>query len=163
MVIFTSVFLLKSFSVDTDKVGYIMAIALTAYIFITIPIGILADRKYGEKEMLIIGFIITAVSTLWFALNENSSIYVLAGLIFLTRVGAAFVQTMGETYFFKHIDGQDANLIAAFRALYPFSSLIAPIVVAPVLFVYSYRGVFAALSIIVLFGVYFAMRIKDTK
>ncbi len=163
MVIFTSVYLNSAFGMDTDKVGYIMAIALTAYVFLTIPLGYLADKKYGEKEMLIIGFIIISLSTFAFALNSSPSFIVIALIIFATRVGASFVQTMTESYFFKHIDGGDADLIVAFRALYPIGSIVAPLVAAPVLFVYGYKEVFLLTSVLMLAGVYFSLRIKDTK
>ncbi len=164
MVIYTAVYLHEVFSMSNDKIGYVTAIALMAYVFFVIPLGRLADKKYGEKEMLIIGMLIMGASTIAFALNNFNDFYVIATLLFLTRVGASFVQTMTETYFFKLIDAKDADLIGAFRAMYPLSSVIAPLFAFPFIKYMSFSSLFLALGLSVLFlGIYFASKIEDTK
>ena len=47
-----------------DYVGILMPIALLPFVFLPYKIGELADRKYGEKEFMIIGLIIMAISLL---------------------------------------------------------------------------------------------------
>ena len=47
-----------------DYIGILMPIALLPFIFLPYKVGELADRKYGEKEFMIIGLIIMAISLL---------------------------------------------------------------------------------------------------
>ena len=163
MVIYTSVHLRETFNIPYEKIGLIFAIMLLPFVFLTVPLGKVADKILGEKEMLIAGLIIMSLSTFFFAINQNPSVFVIAGLLFLTRIGAATVQAMTETYFFKLVDGKDADLISAFRAMYPAASIIAPLLASPILFYYSFKELYIFLAMVVFAGVYFASKIKDTK
>ncbi len=162
MVIYTSVYLKNVLAIPYDRIGFIFAFMLLPFAFMTVPLGKLADTKYGEKEMLLAGLIVTAIFTALFALMPYHSVFVIAGLLFGTRVGASMVQTMTETYFFKQVDGKDTDLISAFRAMYPLASIIAPLMASPILFFASFKELFLFLSVIVFSGVFFALRIKDT-
>ncbi len=163
MVIYTSLYLKEVAKLPFDKIGLIFAIMLLPFVFITVPLGRIADKVLGEQEMLIAGFAIMAISTFLFAINENYSWIVLALLLFGTRVGAATVQTMTETYFFKLVDGKDADLISAFRSMYPISSVIAPLLAAPILYFAGYKELYIMLALVSFFGIYFAFKIEDTK
>ncbi len=163
MVIYTSIYLREYFSLPYDKIGLIFAFALLPFVIFTVPLGRIADKKLGEQELMIIGFIIMSIATFLFALNNNSSIIIIALLLFATRVGAAFVQTMTETYFFKLVDGKDADLISAFRSMYPIASIIAPLVAGPVLYYASFKDLYVFLALISFAGILFAVNITDTK
>ncbi len=163
MVIYTSVYLHETLNWSFDKIGLALAIALLPFAIFTVPLGKLADEKFGEQEMLIIGFIIMGAATVLFGLLKLNEFAIVASVLFATRVGASMVQTMTETYFFKLVDGKDADLISAFRAMYPLSSVIAPLLAAPVLFVSNFNILFALLGLVTFSGVYFALQIEDTK
>ncbi len=163
MVIYTSVYLRDVLDIPYDVIGFIFAFMLLPFTFMTLPLGRLADKKYGEKEILILGLIVMAFFTALFGISTSSSVFVLAGILFGTRVGAAAAQSMSETYFFKMVDGKDTDLISAFRAMYPLASIIAPLTASPILFFASFRELFLFLAIVVLSGVYFAAKIEDTK
>lgn len=47
-----------------DYIGILMPIALLPFVFLPYKVGELADKKYGEKEFMIIGLIIMAISLL---------------------------------------------------------------------------------------------------
>jgi len=47
--------------------------------------------------------------------------------------------------------------------MYPLSSVIAPLLAAPVLFVSNFNTLFALLGLVTFLGVYFALQIEDTK
>ena len=163
MVIYTSVFLRDVFNISYKEIGIIFAIMLTPFVFLTVPLGKIADKYLGEKEILITGFVIMSIATFIFAINNNPSIYALAAILFLTRIGAAATQAMTESYFFKKIDGKDVDILSAFRAMYPLANIIGPIAVSPILFFASFRWVYIFLAVFTLLGVYFAYKIHDTK
>ncbi len=163
MVIYTSVYLKEEMGLAYDKIGLIFAFMLVPFVVFTVPLGKIADKKLGEQELMMSGFIISAVSTLAFALNNSNSAWLVATLLFFTRVGASFIQTMTETYFFKLVDGKDTDLIGAFRALYPISSIVAPLLASPILFLADFKALYIFLSLVTLSGLYFSAKITDTK
>jgi len=162
MVIYTSVYLREVFKVPYSQIGFVFAIMLLPFVFLTVPLGKIADKKLGEQELMIAGFVIMSFATILFGINTVPSIYVLAGILFLTRIGASMVQTMTETYFFKLVDAEDADTISAFRALYPLSSIAAPLVASPVLFFASFHELYILLGMFSFLGVLFASKIHDT-
>ncbi len=163
MVIYTSVYLREFFNMPYDKIGLIFAFALLPFVFLTVPLGKIADKILGEQEIMIAGFAIMAIATFFFAINENPSLYIIALLLFATRIGASFVQTMTETYFFKLIDGKDADMISAFRAMYPLASIAAPLIAGQILFYANFRELYVFLALFSFVGIFFALKITDTK
>ena len=95
-----------------DKIGIIFTIVLLPYMLFEFPLGKLADRWLGEKEFLIIGFVIMAGATGALTFITSTSIVVWTIALFMTRVGGSFTEIMSETYFFKQIDDGDVNIIS---------------------------------------------------
>ena len=83
--------------------------------------------KLGKKDILIAGLVIMGISTLFLPfLGQNVVAWTL--LLFLTRCGAALVEIMTESYFFKHAKGKNSNIIGFFRTAVPTSYIVAPVV-----------------------------------
>ncbi len=163
MVIYTAVYLKEYLHYSYEFIGLALSVALLPFVFITVPLGHIADKYIGEKEMLTVGFIIMGIATFVFAKTASlGALWVLFSLFF-TRVGAATVQAMTESYFFKQIDGKDADLISAFRALYPLTSILAPLFAAIVLAISDLSLLFFVLSFVCIFAIVFSLRIKDSK
>ena len=166
MIIYTPLYLYKTLGIPLREiVGIITPIALIPFVLFQVVMGRLADRKWGEQEMLIGGFIIMAITTAGLAFVTSTNIYLWALLLFLTRVGASAVETMSETYFFKQVDGSDTHIITLFRNMGPLSFLVAPIVATMLLTIFNigYNYLFLVLGILMLLGVYYGLIIKDTK
>jgi len=163
MIIYAPIHLHNNIGFDWPEIGLMFTFMLLPYIILEIPAGYLADRKYGEKELLILGFIILSGSTMSLAFITSPVFIVWATLLFLTRVGASFVEVMTETYFFKKVSKDDANLISFFRITQPFSFVIAPIIASVALLFIDLRLSFLILGILVLTGIFFALRIEDTR
>ena len=163
MIIYTPIYLSEYMHFAWGEIGIIFGIMLLPFIFLKFPLGEMADKRYGEKEMLIIGFLITAFSTASLSfLGTGSTIFIWAILLFVTRVGAAAIEVMTETYFFKKIEASDMGLISLFRHTKPLAFVFGTISASAFLFLIDIKYLFLALGIIMLSGIYFALRIEDT-
>ena len=163
MVIYTPIYLHEYLHFGWEKIGIIFTIMLLPFVLLDYPLGRLSD-KMGEKKMLITGFIITIISTLLIPFIHAPILIVFAILLFFTRVGAATVEIMAESYFFKEITERDADVISFFRNTYPLSFIIGPLFAIPVLlFVPSFKYLFIVLTIFLLIGLWITLRLKDIK
>jgi MFS family permease len=129
-------------------------LALIPFFLIQLPLGRLADKRHDEREFLVIGFALLALATMLLSFITSENFILWAGLIALGRVGAAIVQIMTETYFYKQIDASNVNLISMFRSLRPVGTICAPLVATiALLFIASYQYLFLILGIIILIGI----------
>lgn len=164
MIIYTPIYLHTQIGLPMSQIlGIIMPIALLPFIIFPYFLGNLADKKYGEKEMLFIGFLIIIISTAALSFIDSTIALVWAGALLLTRIGATFIETMAEVYFFKQIDASSAHIISFFRNMSSFSYLISPVIASAFLSVFDYRFIFLGLSIIMLIGLRYSFILKDTK
>src|SRR3972149_2289795 len=102
-------------------------IMLLPFVIVQYPLGKLAD-KIGEKELLNIGIIVMSFATLAIPFLGSANFFLWAGVLFLTRVGAAMVEAMTEIYFFKKINTEDSEVISFFRNTYPVAFIFAPLI-----------------------------------
>ncbi|MBP6856450.1 MAG: MFS transporter [Candidatus Pacebacteria bacterium] len=163
MVVFSPLYLVNELGATWTEVGIIFTIMLLPFALFEYPFGKIADKKIGEKELLILGFLIISISTVLFAFSPGASLVILTLILFLTRTGASMVEIMSETYFFKKVDESDSELISIFRYTAPLAYLVGPLTATVLLQVATYQTLFALLSIIMLTGIYFSYEIKDTK
>lgn len=163
MIIYTTLYLHDTMKFSWQSIGSIYAFMLLPFVLLSYPLGKLSD-KLGEKKILIIGFIIWILATLSIPLITLPIAWVFAIVLFLTRVGAATVEVMSESYFFKIVKEEDADEIAFFRNTRAVSFLIAP-AIATVLLLYlpSFVYLFYVLGAILLIGLLVTLRIKDVK
>ncbi len=168
MVIYMPIFLHQYVGFSWQDIGVIFTIMLLPFMLFELPIGTLADKKYGEKEILILGFTIMAVATFSIPLLHTKILLAWAGLLFLTRVGASFVEITSESYFFKHVNEKNTGLISLFRMTKPIAYIIAPAVVVSTLYFFTikntpYGYIFSILGVLMLVGVRYGLKLKDTK
>ena len=162
MVIYSPLYLLHQ-GFTWDQIGIIFSIMLLPFLFLELPLGKIADRWLGEKEILVIGFIILGVSTIALAFINSSSLAVWATALLMTRVGASCIEIMSETYFFKQIHKNEAPIISLFRFARPVSLLIAPIIAAFAILVTGETAAFLILGLLMLFGLRFVYPLIDTR
>ena len=134
-----------------------------AYVLLEYVIGYIADKWIGEKEMMALGFVIMAVSTSWFTFLTEPLVIVWVLAMFMTRVGASFVETTTESYFFKHTDGHDSVLISFFRLTRPLSIAIGSLLGSLTLYLLPIQLIFVVLGFLMIPGIFFTMALKDTK
>ncbi|QQR64467.1 MFS transporter [Candidatus Kaiserbacteria bacterium] len=163
MVIYTPLYLTNVIGLSWDEVGSILFVGLMAYVFLEYAIGKVADTYIGEKEMMAFGFAVIAMATASFVFLDNSSIPLWMTAMFLTRVGASFIEVTTESYFFKHTAGKDTNVISLFRITRPLSYVVGPVLGVLTLHFFSFSFLFVILGTLMIPGLFFAMALKDTK
>ncbi len=163
MTIYTPLYLHEHMGFDWSQIGIIFTIMLIPFVLFELPAGKLADTKFGEKEMLTIGFLIIAISTASIVLITKPIFWLWALVLFITRIGASMVEIMTETHFFKHVDGTDTNIIGFFRNNRPIAYIIAPLLASAILYFIEFKYLFLVLGMIMFIGIYHTSNIKDTK
>ena len=163
MTIYIPLYLHEHVGFSWSELGPIFSVMLLPFLLIEAPLGRVADKLLGEKELLIAGFCVMALATSSIYFFTAHSLALWAGILFLTRVGAAMVEVMTETYFFKKVDGGDAAIVGLNRTVRPFAGMIAPLVTTGLLAFISLPTLFLTLGGLMLFGVPCAAALKDTK
>lgn len=164
MVIYMPIYLHDHVGFEWGAIGIIFTFMLLPFVLLEMPLGKLADKKLGEKEILNFGFLIAGVSTATLTFITSQSIVLWALLLFMTRVGASMIEIASETYFFKKIDGDDTNILSIFRMARPFAYVLGPIVVTVLLMFIEINYLFIILGgIIGIGGIVAEMGLKDTK
>ncbi len=164
MIIYMPIYLNQYIGFDWGTIGIIFSIMLLPFVFIEIPLGYLADKKMGEKEILTAGFIIMGISTIVIFLTHSHSVVFWAAMLFMTRVGAAMVEVMNDTYFFKQVNDKNLNFINLYRSAVPAAYIISPMIAAIILtFFVSFNSLFCVLGLMMLWGLRYSLAIEDTK
>ena len=163
MVIYTPIYLHEYMNFSWDKIGIIFSIMLIPFILLEFPLGKLSD-KTGEKKKLIGGFLIIIIFTLLIPFIKESAFWTWALVLFTTRIGAATIEVMSESYFFKEVSERNADEIDFFRNTTAISYIIAPILAVPILFFTpSFKYLFFVLGAVLLIGLFNVLRLKDVK
>lgn len=167
MIIYTPIFL-SEIGFTLSEVTLIIGIALIPFVFLQIPLGRLADKKMGEKEILIAGFLIAGIATIVMSFVEKinfvdaKSVVIWMVILFITRIGASMIEIMNETYLFKKVSESDANVLSIYRSIESLSYVVGPIIASILLIFFNINFLFIILGIITLHGINFAWRIRDT-
>ena len=126
-----------------NTLGWIFAIVTLPFLLIEYPAGIIADKYLGDKEMMTAGFIIMGASLAAVSfITKSTSLALIVSILLLSRVGAALVEAMTETHFFRSVSDKDVDTIAWYRAIWPLSALIAPLIGSALLFTNSFSLLF---------------------
>lgn len=163
LVIYLPIYLINDIGFDLKDTGLIFSIILIPFILLEIPLGKYADKRYGEKEFLIAGFIIMSISTYIISYITTADLALWLIVLFTTRVGAAIIEIMNEVYFFKHVDETDTSTISMFRMLSPVAYIIGPLFITLLLLLIPMQYIFGITGIVLLTGVLYSSLLKDTK
>lgn len=163
MVIYVPLYLATEIGFGWDSIGAILFVGLFAYVLLEYPIGRIADLYIGEKEMMIAGFGILLVSTCWISFVDTIAVIPWMTTMFLTRVGASFVEATTESYFFKHTQGSDANIISFFRITRPLAIIAGALLGSLALLYMPFQSIFIALGLSMFLGIVFSSLLVDTK
>ncbi len=163
MTIYTPIFLYKNIGFNWTEISIILTIMLIPFVLIETPLGKLADKKYGEKEIMAIGYIIMGISTIILSFISVRNLAIWSGMLFLTRIGAAAAEAMIETYFFKKVDVKDSEILSIFRITRPLSFFIAPLITVVGLMFVSNAYLFAIIGVLCILSVIPIALIRDTR
>ncbi len=163
MVIYTPIYLTQDIGFSWKEFGLIMLFAQIAYILLEYPVGYLADKYIGEKEMMAFGFLVMALATSWMSFVTDTSLIIWAFVMFMTRVGASFVEATTESYFFKKTTSTDAQIISFFRIIRPFSYVFGALGASFVLLHLPFNMLFIVTAFLMVPALFFTINIEDTK
>ena len=163
MVIYVPLYLEKYIGFSWSEIGIMFTIMLLPFILFELPVGELADRKYGEKEFLTIGFIIMGLSTIFISFVTVKVFWMWATLLFITRIGASFVEISSESYFFKQVNPEKSDVISFFRMNRPLSFVVAPILATITLQFIPFQYIFILIGSLMIIGTKYSLALNDTK
>ena len=163
MVVYLPIYLHGTIGFSWPEIGVVLFIMLLPYILIEWPAGMLADSWLGEKELLAAGFVITALSTAAMVFLEAPSIFLWGVVLFVTRVGTALIESMTETYFFIHVDGDDTDMMSLFRMLRPMAYVLGPLTATAILAFTSLTNLWLILAVVMCYGLVHVRAIVDTR
>lgn len=162
MVIYTPLYLHAHIGFSWQQIAFMFSIMLLPFSLLQAPLGAVADRWLGEKEMLVAGFLIMALSvfTMTFVAVPNFLLWTV--LLFASRVGAATTEVMSETYFFKHVSDKDISLIGLFRTTRPWAYIVSSIFATVLLPFMALQYLFTILAGVMVYGAFRALGLRDT-
>ncbi|MFA6194557.1 MAG: MFS transporter [Patescibacteria group bacterium] len=162
-VIYLPIYLFQNLNMGWEMLGPIFSVMLIPFLIVEIPAGIIADKYIGEKEMMSVGFIILIIALFLFYYISVPSFWLWMAVLFFSRIGAALVEAMRETYFFKTVGAKDVSYINMFRITTPLAYIIGPGISILVFMFWPLNYLFLVMAIIMLFGLGFSLSLKDTK
>ncbi len=163
MVIYVPLYLEKYIGFSWPQIGLMFTIMLLPFVFFELPVGELADEKYGEKEFLTVGFLIMGLTTIFISFVTVKVFWIWATLLFITRVGASFVEISTESYFFKQVNPEKSDVISFFRISRPLSFIVGPILATLTLEFIPYQYIFILIGSLMILGTRYSLALIDTK
>ncbi len=163
MVVYVPLYLHEYIGMPLEHMAIVFAVMLIPFLVLEIPVGRLEDSAWGEQEVLLTGFVLSAIAVAALALITATSVWVWALALFGTRVGAALLDIGSEAYFFKHVHGGDSGEVSAYRMLRPIAYIIGPLLGVLFLFAFPLQYLFIALGVVMLLGLLPSLWLKDTR
>ena len=154
---------LHNLGFQSYEIGNILSVMLLPFVLIQYPAGRIADKWLGEKELLTVGIVVIAGASVSMAFLTQPVMWHWMLALFMTRVGAALIEIMRDTYFFKQIDFRDVHLTSFFRDTGPLAYVVAPLLATFLLQFTTIPTLFIVLGIIMLTGLTASLTLKDTK
>lgn len=162
MTIFVPIYLHTLIGFNWTEIGVIFAIMLLPFIIFEWPAGELADKKFGEKEIMSLGFFIMLLSLVFMPYLDKNLIY-WAIFLFISRIGAAFIEITTESYFFKQVGPEDSGLISIFRLSRSFGMILGAGVGGVVIALSPFSSIFWILVLSSIIGWRSSRRLVDTR
>ena len=161
MIIYIPIYLHETIGFDWSQIGVILTIMLLPLVIFQFPAGKLADRGWGEKKIMTLGFLILGFSTCTLAFITSQSVLVWAIALFVTWIGASIAQVMMEAYFFKKVPPENEDVFSTFRVTRYIAYICATTITAIGSAYTSQAELFIILGILSLWGIRYALTIED--
>ena len=161
MVVYVPIYLHENIGFQWQELGVMFTIMLLPFVILEWPAGKLADHFIGEKEMLILGFILMAGSLAVMPVLGKTFV-AWTTILLVSRIGASLVEVMTDSYFFKHVSGEDIRLISIFRLVRPAGIIAGTIIGAVAITFLPIEMMFLILIAVVFAGLKSALALRDT-
>ncbi len=163
MIVYTPIYMSQFIGFSWSEIGIIFTVMLLPFVIFEIPVGELADYKYGEKEFMTIGFVIMGLATICVSFVTVKVFWIWALVLFMTRIGASFVEVTSDSYFFKRVDQEKTDVISFYRITRPLSFIIAPLIATVTLGFIPFQYMFIIIGSIMIVGAHYSLALTDTK
>lgn len=162
MIIYAPLFLLSR-GLDWQEIGVVFTIMLIPFVLIQYPLGILADKVWGEKELLILSLVIMALATgIFGSMEEGHSVLIWGVVLFATRIGAAALEVLRDAYFYKQIGPEDTDMVALFRTTRPVANIIGAFLALAFLVWFPVESLFFLVAFLATLAAFLACFLRDT-
>jgi len=153
---------LRTLQFSWNEIGIIFTIMLIPFVIFQYPLGIVADKYLGEKELLIVSIVIALVATIALPFLSSSNMWVWAFFLFMSRVGIAGIEILRDAYFYKQIDGNDMDVIAFFRTARPVANIIGALLSTFALLFLPMYSVFIIIAVVLLLALLDSFLLVDS-
>jgi MFS family permease len=160
MIIYSPIYL-RSLGISWESIGLIFTVMLVPFLFFEYPIGWLADKELGEKEMIIFFVSWMALATAFVYKLDKPDVWLWAIALLATRVGAASIQILRDSYFYKKIDKDDVDLIDFYRTAMPVAYIVSAGLSALVVGYFGVREIFLLAALLLTSALIPAWRLRD--
>lgn len=161
MIIYSPIHL-RSIGLSWEDIGVLFTVMLLPFVLLQYPLGVLADKRFGEKEFLIASLVIGSISVFVMGAVPSVSLFFFGVVLFFTRVGAAGIEVLRDAYFYKQIDGGDDDLIAFFRTARPSANIVGALVAIPFLALFPLQSIFFLAAFVLALAVLPTLSLEDT-
>jgi MFS family permease len=160
MIIYTPIYLSVHLHFTWMEISKMFAIMLVPFLILPYSLGKYSD-KIGERKMLMVGFTIMALSSILAFFITRHEVLIWALVLFMTRIGAATVEAMSDSYFFKHVTSEQEQFVGVYRSSPSVAYIIAPIVAFIVFSVTpTFNFIYLILGVVMLYGTYLSSTIN---
>lgn len=162
-VVYLPIYLHQTIGMSWATLGPIFSFMLLPFVLFEIPAGYIADKWFGEKEILIGGLAILVISLILFFSIGTATPIIWAIVLFFSRTGAALIEAMRESYFFKLVSAKDIGLINLFRLTGPIAYIVGPIMAIAVTSFLPIQYLFLFFALIASSGIIITLSLKDSR
>lgn len=162
MIVYVPIYLHNALGLTWGELGIIFTSMLVPFVLIEWPAGKLADKLWGEKEMLASGLFITGASLLAMPFI-GASFFAWLVVLVVSRIGASLIEVNSESYFFKKITKSEIRMISLFRIVKPFGYILGTILGLIISTQFAFTTIFFVLAVIIFMGLKESLSLVDTR
>ncbi|MFA5925448.1 MAG: MFS transporter [Parcubacteria group bacterium] len=162
MIVYTPLYLLE-LGFGWGEIGEMFTIMLIPFVLLQYPAGVLADKRFEEKDMIFFALLIMSVFTVAMFFISSKDFVVWTAVLFATRIGASLIEILRDSYFYKRIDQTDVDIVDFFRSVRPMAYILGLIVATPIVFILHIRFIFPFVGIMMLTGLPFAFKLASSR
>ena len=113
---------------------------------------------------MMLGIILIGLATLGITFISSTNPLFWAGILFVARAGAATLEAMVFSYFFKKVERSDVGLVALFGSIRTVAFIFVPLV-GSIFFLLSdnFKILFVLSGLAILYSLRPVLKIRDTK
>lgn len=137
--------LLAGRGLSLGDVGIVYGLSALPWVLFEYPVGRLADRRFGERIFIVIGFALMAAATITFG-GSRTAAWVI-GALFVGIIGSSLIERTHAAKFYRQASAADVEQISVWRTSTGLGFIIAPLLAAWVLSLASLEFYFSMVGL----------------